>query len=420
MHRITIRPSKIPQCISIPPSKSQTIRAILFAALAHGVSKIHHYLPSPDVFAMVEAVRQLGASVEIQPQQLIIQGCSGHLQTPSDVIQCGNSGLVLRLIGALAALTDGYTILTGDLSLQRRRPVSPLIHALQQLGAFAASSRCDQHVPLIVKGPITRNFAEFDGEDSQPVSAMLIAAAFAPHPITLKIQNPGEKPWVNLTLDWLKKCNIMVEKESPNTFHLCGPSNVQCFEYTVPGDLSSAAFPIAAALLTHSELILHNIDLNDGQGDKIIISILEKMGAQFEIDHPNRRLRVHKESALQGIQIDINDCIDALPIFAALGCFAKGQTKIFNGAIARKKESDRISAIATELSKMGAKITEKADGLEITPSPLHGAMLFSHHDHRIAMALSVAALAAHSNSTIDAIECVDKSYPHFYTDFGIL
>lgn len=417
MAEIWIEPSQLNGSIIVPPSKSHTLRSILFAAMAKGTSTINQYLSSPDSHAMIEAVHQLGAKIQKKESQLEIEGIDGHPQIPDDVIQCGNSGQVLRFIGAIAGLIPEFTILTGDHSIRHQRPVRPLLEALQQLGVSAISSRGDGYAPILIKGPITKSKAILDGQDSQPVSGLLIAGAFASHPIELKVQNPGEKPWIDLTLHWFQKLKIPYQMQSYTDYRMQGNAQIKGFQYSVPGDLSSAAFSIAAALITHSEITLHHIDMNDIQGDKAIIPTLQKMGAKFITDSKRNTLTVCKESQLKGISIDINDFIDALPVLSVISCYAEGETKILNAAIARKKESDRISSIAYELQKMGADIEEKPDGLIIRKSKLHGAELDSHRDHRIAMSLFVATLGASSPSHIHGFECTAKTYPTFLEDF---
>lgn len=412
--QVKIKPSSLHGTLTVPSSKSHTLRALLFSLMAKGKSHIRHPLPSPDTFVMLDAIRRLGAKVDIEKNTLLIHGVGGKLQPAEDVIQCGNSGQVLRFIGALAALSPSYTILTGDLSIRHNRPVKPLLDALHQLGAFAISSRLDGHAPIVVKGPLKGGTATLSGEDSQPVSGLLMLGAFTP--LELHVTNPGEKPWVGLTLSWLTRLGIPYEQHNFEHYKMKGGASIDGFQYTVPGDFSSAAFPLVASLVTHSELTLDNIDLNDVQGDKAILPILELMGARFTTE--GSKLTVKKSSGLKGIRIDVNDLIDALPILAVAGCFASGQTELVNGAIARKKESDRIHGIATELKKMGADIEERPDGLLIRPAKLRGAThLQTHADHRLCMALSVAALAAEGESTLHGIEYTAKSYPSFFQDF---
>lgn len=408
-----INPSRLEGKIEIPPSKSQTMRALLFALMAKGKSQITHFLPSPDTEAMIEALSSFGAAVTMQGGNLEIQGTGGVLTPAQDVIACGNSGQVLRFIAALSALSPSYTVLTGDPSIRRRRPAAPLLDALTQLGAFATSSRGDGFAPLIVRGPLTGNRASLDGRDSQPVSGLLMAASFAPHPIELLVSRPGEQPWVRLTLSWLDRFGISYEQNSFERYRLQGGASIDGFTYEVPGDFSSAAFPLAAALLTQSEISIFPIDMGDAQGDKAIIPLLRQMGAQLEIDMQKKILHVKQGGALKGKKIDVNDFIDAFPILAVMGCFCEGTMELYNGAAARHKESDRIHCIALELKKMGAQIEEKSDGLLLHPSKLYGASLQSHEDHRIALALAVAAMAASGESRINGIETSAKSFPSF-------
>jgi 3-phosphoshikimate 1-carboxyvinyltransferase len=199
-----IKTSSLHGHISVPPSKSHTLRAILFAALADGVSHIHNYLPSPDTNAMIHACRLLGASIDIHDSSLQIAGVAGKPQAPKDIIDAGNSGQVLRFIGAIAGLIPAYTVITGDHSIRTSRPVQPLLDGLNGLNVFAVSTKGDQHAPIIIKGPIQPGSTTLNGEDSQPVSGLLIAAAFAPGITEIHVNNPGETPWIELTLDWLR------------------------------------------------------------------------------------------------------------------------------------------------------------------------------------------------------------------------
>ena len=415
MARFHILPSKLSGEITIPPSKSHTLRSIVFALMAHGTSHIKNYLPSPDTTAMIHAARLLGAKIDVQKDSLTIRG--GPLTAPDDVIDCGNSGQVLRFLGALSALLPSYTVLTGDPSIRHNRPVKPLLDGLQQLGAFAASSRLDGFAPIIIKGPLKGGTAYVPGDDSQPISGLLIAAAFAPGPTQLIVSNPGEKPWIGVTLDWFERLQIPYKNYNFERYEMSGNRSIEGFDYSVPGDFSSAAYPIAAALLTDSEITLHNVDLTDSQGDKKLISVLQQMGAHFVIDPEKKTLAVKKGSRLQGTRIDVNDLIDALPILAVIGSFAEGETELYNGEIARKKESDRIHCITHELKKMGADIEEGPSGLTVRHSHLKGAHLETYHDHRLVLALSAASLGASGESSLVGVECADKSYPTFLKDF---
>lgn len=416
--KLRVCPSRLKGTALVPPSKSHTLRALLFGLMGRGTTHVHNYLHSPDTDAMIQAVCALGAQVEVEPTVLKIEGTAGKLQPAHDVINAGNSGIVLRFIGALAALLPTFTILTGDASIRTRRLAAPLLEGLKQLGAEAFSMRQDGFAPLIIRGPLHPGKATIEGEDSQPVSGLLIATSFLEGSSEICVKNPGEKPWIQLTLDWFDRLGIRYKNENFEKYTLFGNATYPGFSYTVPGDFSSAAYPLVAALLTDSELTIENLDFHDAQGDKKVIDILKKMGARIACEE--KCLHVQKGGSLRGIKIDVGDTIDALPILAVVGCFAEGVTEITGGKIARSKESDRIHAIATELKKMGAHIEEREDGLRIFPSRLRGEKLFSHHDQRIALSLAVAALAAHGESVIEEAHHIRKTYPHFVPDFCLL
>lgn len=408
--KTVIIPSKLAGSLSIPPSKSQTLRALLFASLSHGTCRIKNPLISPDTCSMIQALSCLGATIYRDSGELVVIGTAGKILNQDRTIDCGNSGLVLRLIGALSALSPAKTTLFGDASIQNNRPILPLTEALRELGATIT-------YPLSIQGPLLRKKASLAGQDSQPVSGLLIAAAFAPHPIEIYVTSPGEKPWVDLTLHWFDTLNIPYERKGYSYYRLKGNASIAPFTYTVPADWSSLAFPLAAALITESKMTLHHLNFLDPQGDRQLLPLLEQMGARFT--YHNSSLEVHP-SLLKGVTIDVNPMIDALPILSVIGCFATGKTVLYNGAIARKKESDRIASMAKELSLMGACIEETPDGLIIYPSKLYGAQLHSHKDHRVALSLSVAGLAASSPSELRESCWIDKTYHTFYSDMNSL
>lgn len=399
--------------IHIPSSKSHTLRAIFMSALALGRSEIEEWLISPDSKAMIRAVEQFGAKVVHSSNRLFVTGVGGKLQQPTETIDCGNSGQVLRFMGSVAATLPGATYLTGDLSLQTNRPVDPLLSGLNQLGAVACSLRRSGYAPIMVRGPWTKSRATIEGIDSQPVSGLLLAAAATQNTLFLEVVHPKELPWIDLTLHWLQKLGIPFVREGYSRYIIQPKSPIQGFSVRIPGDWSSAAFPLAAAVVTHGSLIVENLDVFDSQGDKQILPWLREMGVSVEEDAARQRIRIHQKGALRGIRVDMDACIDALPILAVLGCFASGTTHLYNGWIARKKESDRISAIVRELRKMGGDVEEYSDGLIIHSSTLKGADLDCHKDHRIGMSLIIAALGAKGSSRISGVECFAKSYPGF-------
>lgn len=398
------------------------MRAILFGALAKGVSTIRNYLPAPDTTHMINACQLLGAKISVVDEHtLTIEGVNGKIDSVEDVIQSGNSGLILRLISTVAANCPSHVIITGDHSIRHQRPMNHLLEALNQLGVYAISARGDGFASLIIRGPLTGGKVTIQGQDSQPITALLIACSFAKRPTEIHVENPGEKPWIGLTLSWLDRLGIKYTHENFEKYNLEGNSHFNAFDYTVPGDWSSAAFPIAAALVTRSELTINNVDMMDPQGDKELVHALKKMGALIEADENAKTLHIKPGAKLKGCTVNINPFIDAITILSVIACFAEGETHITNASIARQKECDRLHCITTELKKMGADISELEDSLVIRGKPLQGASsLLSYGDHRMAMSLAIAALGAKGSSIVHNVDCVTKTFPNFTESFQAL
>lgn len=396
----------------IPPNKSHSFRALIMAGLAEGTSKIIAPAVSNDWMFGTEALEMFGAVVEPHAKDVWeVTGTGGKLKTPEDVINCGNSGIILRFFTALASCCEGYTVLTGDESLRHIRPMGPLVDAINQLGAWAVCTKSDGHAPVVVRGRLRGGRAELDGADSQPVSGLLIASCLADAPTELIVRNPGEKPWVGVTLDWLDRVGAEYSNENFEHYRVRGQSCWQGFEYAVPRDWSGALYPIVAALITpDSEIRVPGMDMDDPQGDKRVVDVLREMGGNIEIEDG---CLVARSSTLTGRTIDCNDFIDQLPILAIVGAVADGETTLTNASICRGKECDRIKAMAESLAAMGVDIREQEDGLVIRKSPLQGARLKSYHDHRMVMSLTVAALVAGGRTIIEDCTCVKKTFARF-------
>ena len=354
------------------------MRALIVAAMADGLSTIVNPLPSPDTDRMIAALESFGAKFFRRGNVITIEGTGRKISNCDRVIDAGNSGIVFRFCAAIAALSPAKTTLTGDESILNRRPIAPLFSALKQLGAKIDG--------MTVQGPISGGTATLDGADSQPVSALLFACSLLTEKTTLHVTNPGEKPWIDMTLAWLPCRHENYER------YEISPKQFSPIDYCVPADFSSALFPLAASVITGQEIEIENLDFTDLQGDKDAIPILQKMPEA----------------------INVNRFIDALPILATVACFQTHPVKIFGGEIARKKESDRISAITLELRKMGAKIEEHKDGMTVFPSKLVGTTVSSHDDHRIALSLICAGLGADGVTTIEGAEVCKKTFPDFY------
>ena len=414
MHNYHIQPSTIAGCVSPPPSKSHSQRAILFASLSAGTCRLHNILRSPDTLAMIEACRLLGAEIIYHSTHLEIAGTHGIPHPPLSPIQAGNSGIVLRFIAAVAALTPKCFTITGDHSIRHNRPMYALITGLSHLGVSSHTPEKSGYAPITLTGPLQPGHTRLDGQDSQPVSALLIATPFLKGPSIIEVDNPGELPWIDITLGWLKRLNIPYQCHDYRRYVIPGHTQIQAFDYTAPTDSSALAYPLVAAIITQSPLTIENVDLDNLQGDQNIIEILKSMGANIEVDQDNHRIRIQPSAPLHGCRLNVNACIDEVPILAVVACYAQGTTQLTHAANARHKECDRLHAMETELSKMGAQISQTQDGLIIQGQPLKGCLtLNSHDDHRVALSLTIAALSAKGDCVIHATDCVDKSYPDF-------
>lgn len=396
--------------VPIPASKSHSLRAALFATIADGTSTITAPLDSPDARACLKACEQLGAKVEDKTTEWIITGTGGNLTTPNNIIDVGNSGITLRFITGLAACCNGEVVITGDHSIQTNRPMDHMITMINELGGVAVSTTGTKYAPLSIKGPIKGGKTTFNGEDSQPVSGTLLASLLCEKPVEIFVENAGETPWMDLSLAWFDRFKLQYTNDNYNHYTLPGKQAIKAFNLRVPGDFSSAAFPIAAGLLVpDSTVTIEGLDMNDPQGDKKIIPILQEMGGALTI---GEELHV-TTSTLQGQTIDVNELIDAVPILAVIGTAAEGTTILKNAGIARKKESDRLAVMTKELKKMGAQIEETADTLTIHKSTLTGATVDSHNDHRVALSLAVAGMIAEGTTTITNAEYISKTFGTF-------
>lgn len=398
--------------VRVPPNKSHSFRALIMAALAEGPSRIESPAVSSDWMRGVEAMEMFGAS--IQPaagNAWAVSGTGGRLRTPHDVINCGNSGIIFRFFTALAACCEGYTVVTGDDSIRHVRLCQPLLDALNALGAWGVSTKGDGHAPVVVRGPLKGGTAEIDGSDSQPVSGLLIAASLAENPTELVVHNPGEKPWVGVTLYWLNRCGVSIENDDFRRYRIGGRARWGGFEVKIPADWSAAMYPLAAGLLCdNSEVRVADLDPGDVQGDKMALDVLCDMGADIEV---TADAVIARTSRLRGRRIDCNDFIDQFMLLAVVGACAEGETVLYNAEVCRHKECDRISEMYNALSAMGADVQERPDGLRIRHSELRGARLDSRSDHRMVMTLAVAGMVASGQTIIKGIDCVRKTYPNF-------
>lgn len=404
-----MRKSKLSGFVRIPGSKSHTIRAAAIASLAEGESRLREPLLASDTLAAFDTYRMLGAEA-VDEGDVLIKGIGGHPHIPDNVVDVGNSGTTLYIALGSAALADGYTIFTGDDQI-RRRPAQPLIDALNELGAKVESTRNNGMAPIIVRGPIKGGHIKLDcSKTSQYLTSLLINCPLAEGESVIEVADLVEKPYIEMTLQWLADQQIVIENTDFKRFRIPGGQLYSAFNKSIPADWSSATFFMCAAAITGSDLTLLGLDMQDSQGDKAVAGMLEQMGAT--VKQTAEGIQVIGGS-LKGADFDLADTPDALPAMAVTACFAEGETRLYNVAQARLKETDRISVMREELQKMGADIEELPDGLVIRKSDLSAEYLHGHADHRIIMALGVAGLMLHKETVVDTAEALNVTFPQF-------
>ena len=396
-------------CIRIPGSKSHTIRALFIASLADGKSEILNPLISSDALSAVEVCRSFGAEIESLEDRFVVRGFNGKPKTPEDIVNVGNSGTTLRFGVVTAGLSAGCSVFTGDYQI-RRRPLAPLIDAMNNLGAEVFSTRGNGMAPVVVKGQLKGGSTDLDSVTSQYLSSMLINLPLLENDTRINLTRLNEVPYVEMTLWWLDRMGIKYLNNGFKSFQIKGGQSYKAFNSIIPGDFSSATFFMVLAAISGSEFKLQNLDMTDPQGDKQVLSFLKRMGAEYEIHNDGILIKGGK---LTGMEIDMNATPDALPAMAVAGCFAEGETRLVNVPQARMKETDRIHVMCMELTKMGADIKELPDGLEIRKSKLRGCRVCGHDDHRIVMALAVAGLNVENETVIDTAEAVSVTFPEF-------
>ncbi len=397
--------------ITIPSSKSHTIRALLIAAVAKGESTIINPLDSADTQSCLNAIKVLGAKIKLENDRWIIMGTGGEIHPVADIIDVGNSGTTLYLAAGLAALSSHKITFTGDDQI-KSRPVENLLNSLKDLGAEISIEGKNGCPPFSIKGPLTGGKTSIECPTSQYLSSLLLCTPLINGNTEIEVPLLREQPYVEMTLKWLNEQFVMYDTTDFKEFFIPGGQQFEAFDKQVPGDFSSATFFLCAAAITGSTLTLKGLDMADIQGDKAVVYMLKEMGCHIEI---GRDFITIEGKPLKGCEFDLNDTPDALPALAVTACFAQGETRLVNVPQARLKETDRITVMKEELEKMGADIKELPDGLIIKgKGKLTGADVSGHEDHRIIMSLAIAALVSEGKTTIDETNAVSITFPTFF------
>jgi 3-phosphoshikimate 1-carboxyvinyltransferase len=408
--------------IRVPGDKSMSHRAVLLSSLANGTCVVRGFLPSEDCQRTVQAMQDLGIEIaQADDTTLIVHGTRGNFQPASRPIDCGNSGTLMRLLSGIAATLPFETNLVGDASLSSR-PMRRVVEPLAQMGASISVSGTKGTAPLVIRGnrlmPIRY---ELPVASAQVKSAILFAALNAPGKTTV-IEPVATRDHTERMMAYYLVKSQREKQGKGFAISLYGDQVPESRDFTVPGDISSAAFwLVAAAAQENSDLLVREVGLNETRTG--ILSVLLRMGAHvreviedFDQLEPRGQVRI-QGGRLRGTIIEgeeVPNVIDEIPILAVAGALAQGKTIIRDAKELRTKETDRLAAIAANLTQMGVEVVELEDGLEIYGgAPLLGARLKSYGDHRIAMAFAIAGMFADKETLIEDVDCIDTSYPGF-------
>jgi len=408
--------------VCAPPSKSYTQRMLIASSLSSGASKISGPLVSDDTEATLRAVKALGAKVKETKGCWTVKGAS-PLKGATEPIDCGESGATLRFMIPVAALAAEPSVFLLEKSLEQR-PVEPLLQSLKQLGGDTSNEKVGGKSAIkVYGGGILGGKTSIRGDvSSQFISGLMFACPLARRDTEIALTTPLEsKGYVQMTREVLAKHGVEVAiSEDFRQIRIRSGQAYKPFNHRVPGDFSSAAFLLAAAAITRSEVTASNLDYSLVQGDKAIVAILKQMGVQGKVCSNQIEIKGTGD-LLEAVDVNAKDTPDLVPVCAALACYANGTSRIHDAQRLRLKESDRLQSLYLELRKMGADIAVDEDSLTVKgPCKLRGTDIDTHNDHRIAMACAIAALGAEGETRIHDAECVKKSYPSFFIDLSSL
>ena len=411
--------------IQVPGDKSISHRAVMLGSLANGTTRITGFLQGADCLSTISCFEKMGVSIENTGDTVLVHGRGMRgLEKPEGVLDCGNSGTTMRLISGILSAQDFDVTLTGDASIQKR-PMKRIMDPLSRMGADIESLPGNGCAPLYIQGrPLTGIHYASPVASAQVKSSVLLAGLYADGETA--VTEPSLSRDHTERMLGLFGADIASEG---TTARITPARELFAADIQVPGDISSAAYFIAAGLIVPgSQILIKNVGINPTRAG--ILEVCRKMGGDIRMlnrnegrGEPTADLLV-THSSLKGTVIEgdiIPTLIDELPVIAAMACFAEGETIIRDASELKVKESNRIAVMAQNLTAMGAQVQETDDGLRILGGrPLHGAVIDSHDDHRIAMTFAVAALCSQGETKIQGRECVNISYPAFYKDLGSL
>ncbi len=411
---VKIHPQHLKGSLRVPPSKSVSHRAIIAAALSKGRSRVSNLLYANDIMATCDAMEGFGAVINKRDTWAEVIA-SGRLRNPGRPIDCKESGSTLRFLVPLGGVVEEPVVFTGEGRL-KTRPMTPYFDIFDEKHIRYVYN--DQ-LPLSVEGELTPGTYRVAGDvSSQFISGLLFVLPLLAGDSEILVTTPLEsKPYVDITLEILETFGITVENDNHERYRIPGGQAYKSADFEVEGDYSQAAFWIVAGLIG-GDITVEGLREDTRQGDRAVIDIAKAMGGRVTVEKD--RVLV-KKSLTQGTVIDASQCPDLVPVLAVLAAVSEGKTSIVNASRLRLKESDRLTAIAEELNKLGAQVIENPDGLDIYGKEhLKGGEVDSWKDHRIAMSMAVASIRCTEAVTIHGAEAIEKSYPHFFDHFKAL
>jgi len=402
--------------VAVPGSKSVTNRALLVAALADGVSTIKNPLFSDDPYYLLESLARLGFDVRADQEagEVRIVGRAGGIPRGGVGVFVGNAGTVARFLPPALALGPGpYTV--DGVPRMRDRPIKDLVDAMRGLGAGVDYADEDGRFPVVVRGgglPGGRTVVR-GGGSSQFVSGLLMAAPLADRAVELDVEGRESWPYVGITLDVMRRFGVEVEASGGFAHLTVGRGPYRAGGFEVEPDASAASYFLALAAVTGGRVRVPGLGSGSSQGDLRFAGVLERMGCAVDLgkDH----VEVRGPERLRGVEVDMGAFSDTMMTLVAIAPFASSPTTITNVGHTRHQETDRLSAVATELARLGVGVEEWEDGLRISPGPLRPAVVETYGDHRMAMSFAVAGLAAPGPTvTIADPGCVTKTFPGYF------
>jgi 3-phosphoshikimate 1-carboxyvinyltransferase len=399
--------------VTAPPSKSYTHRALIVGALGTGTTTILQPLYAQDTRLTINALRMLGVTITVNPDQIIITGCSGRFPTSeTTILNLDNSGTSLRLLTSLALLCRHPVILTGSQRMQER-PIGPLAQALLCLGGTIDFLKNEGYPPLKVSGHLQGGRVIVDGTiSSQFISSLLIAAPYAETEVEVILPSPpASRSYIDITLDVMQVFGADVTRDGYARFCVSNLKQYMGRTYAIEGDYSSSSYFFAIAAICGGRVTVKNLVPDSVQGDRRFLDALRLMGCT--VTHSGTAVTVERRGDLQGITFDMSSSPDTVQTLCMVAAMAKTPTTITGISHLKFKESDRISSTAERLQALGGNVQVEDDRITICPSPLHGCVINPDNDHRTAMSFAVLGLGIGGITITDA-ECVSKSFPGFW------